>query len=116
MHLIRKRNSNSTTLVRTHVRLNSPVEVKVRQTRMLVKESTIPSAHVTIRDHPSFAYSDGTEILKAVHETTVVNPVRERPMGRRNDFIIAVSTSNVRGGMLPWLSLGFAGNVIIDAP
>lgn len=59
----------------THVRLDSPVPVKLLESGVFVEEATVPSTHVTVADHPSFADADGTEVFEAVHKSSFVDPV-----------------------------------------
>ena len=59
-----------------YIRLNPPVPVKVLQAWVLVEEATIPPAHVSVADHPSFSNSNGTQVLQAIHEPSLINPVR----------------------------------------
>ena len=44
----------------TDVGLDSPIPVELLQTWVFVKESTVPSTHVAVADHPSFAHSNCT--------------------------------------------------------
>lgn len=60
----------------TYIRLNAPVPVKILKTWVLVEESTIPTAHVSVADHPPLPNSNGTQVLQTVHEPALINPVR----------------------------------------
>ena len=60
----------------TYIRLNTPVPVKVLQTRMFVEEAAIPAAHVPITYHPALTHADSAKIFETVHEATLVNEVR----------------------------------------
>lgn len=71
------------------IRLNPPIPVKILEPWMLVEESTVPTAHVSIADHPSFPNSNGTQVFQAIHEPPLINPVRQGPMLFRHDFVIA---------------------------
>ena len=48
---------------RSYIRLNTPVPIKFLETRMLVEETTVPTAHVSVADHPPFADTNGSEVL-----------------------------------------------------
>ena len=44
----------------SYIRLHTPVPVEVLEPRMLVKETAIPSTHMAVANHPSFAHTYGT--------------------------------------------------------
>ena len=80
---------------RTYVRFNAPIPVKVSQSRMLVEETAVPSTHVPVADHPSFTHANSTKVLKTVHESAFVDPIRQRPVLGRDNFIVALSGSEI---------------------
>jgi hypothetical protein len=43
---------------------------------MLIEEATVPSTHVPVAEHPTFAHPNGTEVLQTVHVTIFVYPFR----------------------------------------
>ena len=80
-----------------YIWLNTPVPIKILQTRVLIEEPAIPATHVTIADHPSFPHADRTQILETVHEATLVDPVRQGPVLFPHDLIIAWCESQILG-------------------
>lgn len=87
----------------TYIRLNPPVPVKILEPGMLVEESTIPTAHVSIADHPALPNSNGTQVLQAIHEPSLINPVRQGPVLFRHDFVVAFGRREIlRSGLLPY--------------
>jgi hypothetical protein len=57
-----------------HIRLNSPVPIIFPQERVLIEEPTVPSTHVMIADHPTFANSNSSQIFEAIHKPIFINP------------------------------------------
>jgi hypothetical protein len=43
---------------------------------MLVEETTVPTTHVPVADHPTFANTNGTQVLQTVHKSALIDPVR----------------------------------------
>ena len=85
---------------KTYVGLHPPIPVKVLQPGMLVKETAIPSTHVTIADHPSFTHADRSKVLEAVHKSALVDPVRKRPVLIRNNLIVTFGRGEVLCSLL----------------
>lgn len=84
-----------------YVRLDAPIPVEFFKPWMLVEESTVPTAHMPVADHPTFSNTDGTKIFEAIQESSFVYPVRERPMLFWYDFVVALSRCEIlRGGLL----------------
>lgn len=62
---------------------------------MLVEKPTIPTAHVSVADHPPFSHSNGTQVLQAIHEPSLINPVRQGPVLFRNNFVVALGRREI---------------------
>ena len=67
---------------------------------MLVEEAAIPSAHMTVADHPSFAHADCAKILEAVYKSSLINLVRKRPVLIRHNLVVAFCGGKVLGSLL----------------
>ena len=50
----------------------SPVPIAVLEDRMLVEEPTVPATHTMVADHPSFAYTNRSEIFPTVHKSAFI--------------------------------------------
>ena len=86
--------------VTTYIGLYPPIPIKVLQSGMLVEETAIPTAHVTVADHPSFAHANRPKILEAVHKSSLIDPVRKRPVLVRNNLVVAFCRGKVLGSLL----------------
>lgn len=74
---------------------------------MLIEESAIPTAHVSVADHPSLPNSNGTQVLQAIHEPPLINPVRQGPVLFRHDFVVAFGRCEILcGSLLPYQLYG----------
>ena len=58
-----------------YIGLNAPVPVKIFEPWMFVEETAIPSAHVSVADHPPLSNSNGTQVLQTIHEPPLIDPV-----------------------------------------
>jgi hypothetical protein len=67
---------------------------------VLVEEATIPATHVTIAYHPALTHTDRSEILQTVHESTLIDPVWERPMFFGYDLVIAFCRCKILRSLL----------------
>ena len=74
---------------RTYVRLHPPVPIELLQTRMSVEETAVPTAHVSVTDHPTLADANRSQILETIHETAFIDPVGQGPVLSRHDFVVA---------------------------
>lgn len=99
-----------------YIRLNPPIPVKVLEPWMLVEESAIPTAHVSVADHPSFAHTDSAQVLQAVHESSLVDPVGQGPVLFRHNFVVAFGRSEVLRSGLSSHQLCSFGAECIDIP
>lgn len=81
--------------------LNPPVPVKILEPWMLVEESTIPTAHMSVADHPSLPNSNGAQVFQAVHKPPLINPLRQRPVLFRHDFVVAFGRRKILRSSLP---------------
>ena len=84
----------------TYVRLHSPIPIKLQETRMFVKVAAVPSTHVSVANHPALPNADSPEVLKAVHESPFVDPIRQRPVLLRHNFVITLCRRQVLGRSL----------------
>lgn len=75
---------------RTYIGLNPPIPVEIFQSWMSVEEAAVPSAHMTITNHPSLSHSDRTQIFKTIHESSFINPVRQGPVLFRDRLVVAL--------------------------
>lgn len=85
---------------RRYIWFNPPIPIEVLETRVLVKEPTVPATHVAVAYHPAFSYTDRAKILEAVHETAFINPVRKTPMFWGNNLVVALGGGEVLRGRL----------------
>lgn len=99
-----------------YIRLNPPIPVKIFEPWMLVEESTIPTAHVSVADHPSFAHTDSAQVLQAVHESSLVDPVGQGPVLFWHNFVVAFGRSEVLRSCLSSHQLCSSGGECIDIP
>lgn len=87
--------------IRTYIGLNPPVPVKILESWVLVEESTVPTAHVSVADHPPLPNSNGAQVLQAVHEPPLINPVRQGPVLFRHDFVVTFGRREILCSGLP---------------
>lgn len=87
----------------TYIGLNPPVPVEILEAWVLVEESTIPTAHVSVADHPPLPNSNGTQILQAIHEPPLINPVGQGPVYFGHDFVVTFGRCEIlRSSLLPY--------------
>lgn len=67
---------------------------------MFVEEATVPPAHVSVADHPALAYSNSTQILQAVHESALVDPIWQGPVLFGDYFVVALRRGEILGSSL----------------
>ena len=91
-----------------YIRLNSPVPVEILKPWMFIEEPTIPTAHVSVADHPPLPNSNGTQILQAIHEPSFIDPVRQGPVLVRYDLVVAICRRQILGS-------GLSSNYFISA-
>ena len=95
---------------RTCVGFDTPIPVKIFESWVFVEEAAVPSTHVAVADHPTFADANSAQILQAVHESSFVDPVWQRPVLERNDFVVDLCRSQVSCSGLALSVRDSAGN------
>ncbi len=83
-----------------YVRFHPPVPVKLRQSWVSVEEAAVPSAHVAVADHPTFAHANGSQILQAVHESALIDPIGQGPVVFRHHLVIDFGRCQVSSSSL----------------
>jgi len=79
----------------TYIRFDPPVPVEFFEPRVFVEETAVPSAHMAIANHPSFAHSNRTQVLETVHESALIDPVWKGPVFKWDDFVVAFGGGEV---------------------
>ncbi len=93
------------TVLVTYIWLYSPVVIEVSQSWMLVEKPTIPSTHVAVAEHPTFANPNSPQVVKTIHVTIFIDPFWRRPMFAWNKLVVDSRRGKVRNSRLRKVSV-----------